>query len=61
MNYDDLYANGELTDAGLDYALEVDGSDDRTLPNDMPAELKALIEEAIAAFDGKFAEAFSNG
>ena len=43
--YLDLIDGDELSDAGLDYALNtVDGS--RELPQDMPGNIRILIEEA---------------
>lgn len=49
-DYADYLDGAELSDLGLDYALD-QAESDRRLPADMPPNLQALIREAWAAQD----------
>jgi hypothetical protein len=52
MNYEDfLSEDDELSDKGMDYAIDSHNEGNRTLPENMPPELQSLIEEAWAVMD----------
>lgn len=52
MNYDDfLSEDGELSDKGLDYAIDSHNEGKPPLPKDMPSEIQRLIREAWAVMD----------
>ena len=49
--YSEFIKNGNLTNIGLDYAIDVHNEGNRTLPSDMPLKVQGLIQEAWSVMD----------
>jgi hypothetical protein len=60
MDYSELIENGELSDAGIDLAVQVSNGD-LVIPDDLPEEVKTLIEEAVQAMALGLVGALPNG
>lgn len=51
IKYSDLAQDGDLTDAGIDYAVELYNQGSFALPEEVPRTVAELIREAWAAMD----------
>jgi hypothetical protein len=47
MNYEELIENGELSDKGLDYVIELSNEGKTDLPIRMPVAVRKLVIEAL--------------
>lgn len=60
MDYSTLIEDGELSDLGIDFAVEVSNGE-RDIPQDLPSEIRRLIQEALEAMGLALVGALDNG